>query len=292
MKSASFGQVVKCGLFSYLQAYATEETVRTLYAKLHDELLVATMLALTSEDVTTALDQWSDRPQATSYKTPARKGGWTRKELLILGQRWFCGDAINEISHMIGRTPGSISAKRRRLGLPPRIRLSKAQAEAIQEEKRAAIPEDPTIILTWEQASLLTSHARRGRTWCVRNSLAGIQLTAHVAADKVRWHEAANIEIAYRHFAFQSPSEIARDFLISESALKSQSSWEQLPPRQGMKTPWFHAAKAEQYIKEHGYVRRECLSKSGCYFWTTQRGGERVSRRYRRSVSAIHGIAA
>lgn len=155
MKSASFGQVVKCGLFSYLQAYATEETVRTLYAKLHDELLVATMLALTSEDVTTALDQWSDRPQATSYKTPARKGGWTRKELLILGQRWFCGDAINEISHMIGRTPGSISAKRRRLGLPPRIRLSKAQAEAIQEEKRAAIPEDPTIILTWEQASSL-----------------------------------------------------------------------------------------------------------------------------------------
>ncbi|WP_264996577.1 hypothetical protein [Komagataeibacter intermedius] len=183
-------------------------------------------------------------------------------------------------------------AKRKQLGLPPRIRLSKIQAETILAEKRSAIPADPAVVLTWEQASLLPPEARRGRTWLVRNSLSRLTLTGHKGGDKVRWHEAANIEIAYRHFAFQNPREIARDFLISESALKSQSCWEQLPPRRGAKVPWFILARAEHYIGEHHYIRRECLCKSGCFFWTSRKGGDRVSRRYRRSIAATHGIAA
>ncbi|MCF3635419.1 hypothetical protein LU298_17640 (plasmid) [Komagataeibacter intermedius] len=292
MKSASFGQVIKHGLFTWLQTYPTPEMTRALYARLCDEVLVATMLTLTVQEVKESVAQWADRPQNVFYEAPARRGAWTRTQLLILGQRWLCGDKTADIAEMLGRSAGSVRAKRKQLGLPPRIRLSKIQAETILAEKRSAIPADPEAVLTWEQASLLPHEARRGRTWLVRNSLNRLTLTGHKGGDKVRWHEAANIEIAYRHFAFQNPREIARDFLISESALKSQSCWEQLPPRRGAKVPWFVHARAEYYIGEHHYIRRECLCKSGCFFWTTRKGGDRVSRRYRRSIAATHGIAA
>ncbi|PYD56399.1 hypothetical protein CFR75_11320 [Komagataeibacter xylinus] len=292
MRQASSGQVFKRGTFVWLQAYATSDTIRSLYAMLRDITLVATMLSVATQDVEEALSQWKYCPQSAIYETPDRRGAWSRNELLILGQRWMSGDSASEISGLLNRSPASVSSKRRHLSLPARVRISKVQEAEILAEKRGAIPADPKVILTWEQASLLTPEERRGRTWYIRHSLNRLKLTAHKGGYKVRWHEAANIEIAYRHFAFQSPTEIARDFLISESALKSQSSWEQLPPRKGEKTPWFISAKAEHYIAEHDYIRRECLCKAGCFFWTTRKGGDRVSRRYRRSVAAVHGIAA
>ncbi|GBR07514.1 hypothetical protein [Acetobacter oeni] len=292
MRNASFGQVFRRGAFVWLQAYTTNDTIRSIYAILCDITLVATMLSLAIQDVEEALAEWEDCPPPVTYETPDRRGAWSRNELFILGQRWMSGDSASEISRLLNRSSGSVSSKRRHLGLPARIRISKVQGAKIQAEKRDAIPADPRVVLTWEEASLLTPEERRGRTWYVRHSLNRLKLTAHKGGYKVRWHEAANIEIAYRHFAFQSPAEIARDFLISESALKSQSSWEQLPPRRGEKTPWFISAKAEHYITEHDYIRRECLCKAGCFFWTTRKGGDRVSRRYRRSVAAIHGIAA
>lgn len=62
MKSASFGQVIKHGLFTWLQTYPTPEMTRALYAKLRDEVLVATMLTLTVQEVKESVAQWADRP--------------------------------------------------------------------------------------------------------------------------------------------------------------------------------------------------------------------------------------
>jgi len=275
-----------------LHHYATPEEVQKLFRKVRDRSLVAAMLGLAVADVDDCLSRVSTLPNDAAYTMPDRENAWSQRDLHILGQRWSCGAAVREIARLLGRSPRSVSTKRRTLGLPRRTRIKACVAAAIFAEKRSAIPEDKKTILTHEQASLLTMEQRRGRTWYIRNNLEKLTMTAHKRANRVRWYEKAHVAMAWRHFAFQSPAEIMADFLITENSLKSNASWEQLPAQRGKKHSFFIPADAEIYVQDKDYIRRECLSKRGCFFWTDRVGGDRVSRRYRRSMAAVHGIAA
>jgi len=290
--TADFGRVIQRGVLFWMQTLPTLLHVRGLFAKLRDVTLVATMLGLARSDVETILGEWAECPDRKTYAQPDRKGAWSYDDLLVLGQLWSNGKSLADIARFVKRSPSSVGAKRRGLGLPSRKRIGRQMAHDVLAAQKAAIPADPAIILTWQQASLMTFDERRGRTWYVRNCIDKLTMTAHKETDKVRWHVAANIEVAYRHFAFQSPIDITEDFLIKDDSLKSHSSWEQLPPRRGKKSPYFIRTRADVYIQEQDYIRRECLAKSGCFFWTKRIGGDRVSRRYRRSAAAAHGIAA
>jgi len=285
-------RVIQRSRMFWLQTLPTLLHVRSLFARLKDVTLVATMLGLARNEVETALGDWAQCPECGTYVKPDWSGAWSYDDLLVFGQLWSNGKSLADIARHVKRSAASVGAKRRGLGLPSRRRISRQLAQDTLASQKAAIPTDPAVILTWQQASLMTMDERRGRTWYVRNALDELTMTAHKEASKVRWHAAANIEVAHRYFAFQEPREITEDFLLNEGSLKSHSSWEQLPPRRGKKSPYFIRTRADVYIQEQDYIRRECLAKSGCFFWTKRIGGDRVSRRYRRSASAAHGIAA
>ncbi len=206
---------------------------------------------------------------------PRLSSTWSEADTSYLAQAWGSGTPIRVIATVLGRTVRSVSGKRRRMGLP-----------AIP----GTIPSDPSVVLTWEQASQLTPDERCGRRWMVKDSPSqivvgfkatrGARKTPMVSA----WTQEMENELAYRHFANQAPAAIAEAFLLSERTIVSRSSWLHLPRRRKKELRAdYDPALAPVRIAELDYIQRECLGKAGFFFWTTRRNGRRISRRHQQS---------
>lgn len=200
---------------------------------------------------------------------------WQEEETQQLVQAWGDGTSLREIATALKRTVRSVSGKKRRLGLTA---------------KPGAIPTDPSVVLTWDQASRLTPEERCGRSWMVKDSpsrlVVGFKKTlgARKTPMVTAWSQEMENELAYRHFANQSPQAIAEAFLFSERTIVSRSSWLHLPRRRkkALRAD-YDPALAPVRIAELDYIQRECLGKKGFFFWTSRRNGRRISRRHQQS---------
>ena len=251
-------------------------------------------------------------------RTPLRSGPrvWSLLDINRLSRAWAEGEDLPAIAKRLNRTVMAVRKKRAALGLPARERyaevvwtdadvatllahrerrvglqrIAKQMGRSVRSLQRklvslrpatnqSAIPTDPSVVLTWEQASRLTPEERRGRRWQVRNSPTGLVIGFSRKACTTRWSIEMQHELAMRHFAHQSPDAVAEDFLLTDRTIVSQSGWLHLPRRSKKdirKT--FDPALYEVYLSKMDYVRRECLGKAGFYFWSTRRNGRRISR--------------
>ena len=257
-------------------------------------------------------------------RTPLRNGprAWSLLDISRLSRAWAEGEDLPTIAKRLDRTVMAVRKKRAALGLPARERyaevvwtdadvatllahrerriglqrIAKQMGRSVRSLQRklvslrptpdsTAIPADPSVILTWEQASRLTPEERRGRRWQVRNSPTGLVIGFSRNACTTRWSVEMQHELAMRHFAHQSPDAVAEDFLLTDRTIVSQSGWLHLPRRskKDMRKA-FEPALYEVYLNKMDYVRRECLGKAGFYFWTTRRNGRRISRLHQQTA--------
>ena len=257
-------------------------------------------------------------------RTPLRNGprAWSLLDISRLSRAWAEGEDLPTIAKRLDRTVMAVRKKRAALGLPARERyaevawtdadvatllahrerriglqrIAKQMGRSVRSLQRkrvrlrptpdsTAIPADPSVILTWEQASRLTPEERRGRRWQVRNSPSGLVIGFSRNACTTRWSVEMQHELAMRHFAHQSPDAVAEDFLLTDRTIVSQSGWLHLPRRskKDMRKA-FEPALYEVYLNKMDYVRRECLGKAGFYFWTTRRNGRRISRLHQQTA--------
>ncbi|MEN3177504.1 hypothetical protein ABDK75_16180 [Gluconobacter sp. OJA] len=247
---------------------------------------------------------------------------WSLLDISRLSRAWANGEDLSAIAKRLDRTVMAVRKKRAALGLPARERyaevvwtdadvatllahrerriglqrIAKQMGRSVRSLQRKlvslrpaadslAIPTDPSVVLTWEQASRLTPEERRGRRWQVRNSPSGLVVGFSRNACTTRWSVEMQHELAMRHFAHQSPDAVAEDFLLTDRTIVSQSGWLHLPRRskKDMRKA-FEPALYEVYLNKMDYVRRECLGKAGFYFWTTRRNGHRISRLHQQTA--------
>ncbi|GLQ68533.1 hypothetical protein GCM10007866_09820 [Gluconobacter albidus] len=247
---------------------------------------------------------------------------WSLLDISRLSRAWAEGEDLPAIAKRLDRTVMAVRKKRAALGLPARERyaevvwtdadvatllahrerriglqrIAKQMGRSVRSLQRklislqppaesVAIPADPSVVLTWEQASRLTPEERRGRRWQVRNSPTGLVIGFSRNACTTRWSVEMQHELAMRHFAHQSPDAVAEDFLLTDRTIVSQSGWLHLPRRskKDMRKA-FDPNLYEVYLKKMDYVRRECLGKAGFYFWTTRRNGRRISRLHQQTA--------
>lgn len=257
-------------------------------------------------------------------RTPLRNGprAWSLLDISRLSRAWAEGEDLPAIAKRLDRTVMAVRKKRAALGLPARERyaegiwtdtdvatllahrerriglrrIAKQLGRSVRSLQRklislqpaaesVAIPADPSVVLTWEQASRLTPEERRGRRWQVRNSPTGLVIGFSRNACTTRWSVEMQHELAMRHFAHQSPDAVAEDFLLTDRTIVSQSGWLHLPRRskKDMRNT-FDPDLYEVYLNKMDYVRRECLGKAGFYFWTTRRNGRRISRLHQQTA--------
>ncbi|MEJ5118621.1 hypothetical protein WH158_14505 [Gluconobacter cerinus] len=247
---------------------------------------------------------------------------WSLLDISRLSRAWAEGEDLSAIAKRLDRTVMAVRKKRAALGLPARERyaevvwtdadvatllahrerriglqrIAKQMGRSVRSLQRklvslrpgadsCAIPTDPSVVLTWEQASRLTPEERRGRRWQVRNSPTGLVIGFSRNACTTRWSVEMQHELAMRHFAHQSPDAVAEDFLLTDRTIVSQSGWLHLPRRskKDMRNT-FDPDLYEVYLNKMDYVRRECLGKAGFYFWTTRRNGRRISRLHQQTA--------
>lgn len=249
---------------------------------------------------------------------------WSFSDLARLTRQWLAGTSIKNIASSLGRTVRSVKSKRAALGLPPRLlatwdetdtnhlvaewgrgtairdiaaALNRTIRSVASKRRRmglpalpGAIPNDPAIVLTWEQASRLSPDERCGRRWMVKDSPSNLVVGfkknrgARKTPMVTGWTQEMENELAYRHFANQAPSAIAEAFLLSERTIVSRRSWLHLPRRRKKELRAdYDPALAPLRIAEFDYIQRECLGKKGFFFWTSRRNGQRISRRHKQS---------
>ncbi|KXV21471.1 hypothetical protein AD934_02335 [Gluconobacter oxydans] len=270
------------------------------------------------------LDAIAREEGLTLNRAPLRANAraWSLLDVGRLSRAWTAGETLSEIATRLGRTRDAVRKKRASLGLPARQgpaeaewtaadvttlmehrsrkvglrRLSKILNRSVGSLQRKlitmglladpqAIPSDPSVVLTWEQASRLTPHQRRGRSWQVRNSPTGLVVGFSRKACTTRWSVEMQHELAMRHFAHQSPDSVAEDFLLSKRTIVSQSGWLHLPRRAKKNLrEGFDPSLSEVYITKMDYIRRECLGKRGFFFWSPRRGGRFTSRLHQQSA--------
>lgn len=278
----------------WVQKSADSASVRKLMKKLRDATLVAILLGLRSEQVAKSLEGWDKCPRDEGYKPQDVPGAWSRNELVALGQLWNSGYMTHQIAKALKRTRSSVSAKRRGLGLPARIQISKGDAiRRVDESRRETLALDRSVTLTWAQASLLTQEERRGRTWYLRNCTKTITLTGMLRNNKVSWNEAASLECAHRYFARQHHRVIAEDFLLTNRSVRCHADLEECTVSGSRKRfLYFLMDSALEHIEKENLVQRSCSMLHGARFWTAKRGFRRISKRYKKSAAARNDTMA
>ncbi|MBO1360173.1 hypothetical protein J2D73_10220 [Acetobacter sacchari] len=268
----------------WIEQSVSTDMIRRVCRLTRDFAVTAELLGITIREAEAACEGWAKKPAMDGYKVPDRKKAWRRRDLIILGQMWNRGAQADEIAKTLKRSRSSVSGKRRSLGLPARIQVSREQAMAHHcALRKSALESAPDQILTWAQASVLTQQERRGRTWAVRACRYQVTVSSSPNSDKIRWNEAANIECAHRYFALQNHHIIADDFLLTSNSVRSHASLEEcIPDSRRKRLAYFVAEDALDYIRTRNIFRRPCNILDDASFWTNS-SLRRISRRARNS---------
>lgn len=302
------------------------------------------------------LGDLSDSP----FRPSRHPKAWQLHEYKLLAAMWLDGYRVADVGERLGRSPSSIYAKRRFLGLPARDRKDLRPRQVSPESpsrdaspgvadlregegasRRSALapsltlprtaptidvpkpgpivpetgflPSLPAIIrgadprtddfgleafgdspLPYEVAALLPRHALLGRRWHVANSPDRNTLRSHQKRFHIEWTRAMREEVILRSFG-QLLWAIARDLLVTESALNSERSRLEMPRLQwrGLKlADVFDPGVARENMERSGYRIVESRQIPGLpvveHPWAERRKRNRLEKRYTARQSFRH----
>lgn len=197
---------------------------------------------------------------------------WSMRDLQILAGLWLLQAPTDLISILLSgkKLSGSIYYRRKKLGLPARKKLK-------------TLTEFSEDMLSWEDASLLSSSSKANKFWPVRNSDKNHYVTANTRG-AIIWTSDLIMELSNRWWSNQHPDEIAKEFAVSPTAIKSMAHWISLPKRERSKLVSDYNPKlAQENCEKAGYTIRKCVFNMTRILWTKKCGGERISLRSKRS---------
>jgi hypothetical protein len=84
-------------------------------------------------------------PEQVEKPLRARKNAWSSQDHLLFITGWTCSVHVPALANLLGRSPASLYAKRRRIGLPPRTTHKQASAEPRNSTRRYRAPESSSI---------------------------------------------------------------------------------------------------------------------------------------------------
>jgi hypothetical protein len=259
----------------------------------------------------------------TPHDRPLRKAGglnpWSVADTRRLIQWWLEALHLDGIGGRLGRSPGGVRAKARRLGLPRRdrkalVRLPLSSAPALATDTPdVAVAADaaPVVSAVPVLAATLGLPARVVGDMGLGAAVAALSVAADLSANvkaevsiagtvasakgprQRKWTEAELDELATRSWANQHWLAIARDMNRSPGSTRSQLSRLELPRHNRSKlVETYDAVKgpvvAAENIEAAGYVRRICRVTQRP-FWT-HRSVKRLLSRQGEKCQQCRGI--
>lgn len=253
-----------------------------------------------------------DRPRRTCGGARA----WTGPDYAAFIACWIAGWRAGSIGECLGRSPGSIWSKARRLGLPRRDRkfLVKPSENDLRGHSRLAsqpsAPPDPAD--SGQPAGAVSESALRSsigspahiracgtaaheaaipprpRAWLVCNAIQPVWVRFKANRDEIEWDRALDDEVANRCWAYQHPATAARDFGITLRTYTSRYTRLELPQRERSRlVEHYDPAAIAANIAAHGFVKRQCLTLRGWWFWGPRSRGASYSKRSTRSKECV-----
>ena len=216
---------------------------------------------------------------------------WRPDEYRLLTEGWLANSSALDIAQSIGRSRDSVYAKRRYLGLPARDRKALALVAKAKSENAPRLPINADRVLTASQARAMPTKERRGKRWRVDNSDLVISMKAN--RDELVWTSEMYDEVALRHAALQHPLQNAHDWGVTLRTIQSAIFWQELPDRDRSKlVPGFNQRVGADNLSASGYVKRKCANLENWSFWSKEKGGARLSRRYKSSKAYADALAS
>lgn len=253
--------------------------------------LILGCLAITSATFRVIADKMGlESPATTEFRPGKHPKAWTLRDYRTLTELWLGNQRAADIASALGRSKGSVYAKRRFLALPKRDRRLLADVTGSHigpNGSRGAVSDG---ILTAEQVRALAPHERRGKSWRVDRS--DLIISMKQKRDELVWTQPMFDEIALRHMALQHPKQNALDWGVSLITIKSAIFWQELPERDRSKlVTGFDREVGLMNLGSSGYIRKKCAKLENWSFWAPERGGSRLSRRYKSSKAYADAIA-
>ena len=252
-------------------------------------------------------------PHDRAMRRPGGKRPWQASEVHELIRLWLQGIRVVCIAEQIGRTPGAVSSKARRLGLPKRdrkllVRLDPPHRLAVQSGGEIAHPlkAKPEVAVPQAAGRAAEPVAFRASSPVVARSPGNSNPAARqhelpllVPAQPVRevgvapapkcrkghkvpefkWTPEIDLELSMRGWALQHYKAIFRDMkhygIGSASAIVCRLSRLQVPRKGEVLVDGFDEAVARERIARKDWVLRFCpIKKRG--FWSPRVNGRRT----------------
>ena len=301
-------------------AHAADRTVASMVASGQGLDLIALCVGLDREEVldrVVALDLPTppDRP----LRPPIAGRGWLLDLYPLLADLWVRGFRSRVIGGVVGRSPGAVASKARRLGLPRRPRASLLPFDASpgvialaavppvspaadpDPAVPEAIPALPVAVSSAPQVeaspttapSPLAPSAPPAPVLPQEHPCAAESPSRGESPFQVEWTPALEDELADRYWANQLPASMARDMGVSFRAVTSKLHRLELPLRcRADLVDHYDPEAAKANLAASGYVKRRCKYWSertrsrfkDRWFWAP-RNGPRVSRQAKRLAS-------
>jgi hypothetical protein len=225
------------------------------------------------------LDRVVELDLPTPHDRPLRKPGgrnpWSLADTRQLIAWWLEGIHPDSIGERLGRSPGGVRSKARRLGLPRRDRRALVRlAPAV-----TAVPAPPgtRVSVTAAQRGIVAQPSASPAPWSHVSVWARREQRRAPQKD---WANEERQELATRLLAHQHYLGAARDMNRTPGSVRSEATRLQLPLRERSKLvmdydPVLGRKIAEENLKAASYLRRIC-NVTGRLFYSS-RGGDRTS---------------
>ena len=203
-----------------------------------------------------------DRP----FRAHSGPKAWNPADYLSFIQDWTAGLHAESIGLRFGRSAGAVWAKVRWLGLPKRDRSTVFRAES------ASV----TGIAEGSPPSQIVEKACRSIV-----AVDGGHLTIRkmLKRNQIFWTPDLDVELSNRYWANQHHTAIAREWGVTEGAIRSRANRLQLPPRgRSDLVEHYDPSVIKANIAEANYVYRKCSHAKDWFFWA-HRNGDRISKR-------------
>lgn len=242
---------------------------------------IALYLALSLEDVLAHVIRIGlPTPSSQPMRKPCGKRPWTVEDVRLLMDRWTSNWATASIGELLGRSPGAVRSKARRLGLYRRERrllfrvaVDRADGGANQTNSRPAP----------ETASAPAPIAAGDRTPVLDTTIEPVPAQRAMKPKRIHWNDEIDMKIAKRWFAHQHHKGIARDLGLTEGQVRTRATRMGLPARRDRRVIVEDYVEGRPYDSslEQSVVKRRC--REGNMTFYGPRNGPHTSPKVRQT---------
>lgn len=221
--------------------------------------LTLTLESLSGHVARLGLPMPSDRPM----RKPCGRQPWTVADIRTLISLWCANLPACVIARMLGRSPGGVRSKGRRLGL-------------YRRNRRDLIKARDYLLATCGTASAASPEAVLGAVSEGQSSAEPMREEAtskatRRAPPRIAWNAELDRKLAARWWAGQHHTGIARDLGMTEGAVRSRANALGLPPRGRKTVPDYIEGRPYDRTLEESRIKRWCI-QGNMDFWTTRNG--------------------